>query len=86
MKVKLLNIKRLTRWKDYIALSGMILLWVFLFAQPLFAETLDLQVNHDDNDAFEAGDTGTVYDGDEELKIYADTSTTSSNYRWGGMR
>ena len=86
MKFKLLNINAITKWKEYIALSGMVLLWLFLCAQPLCAETLNLQVNHDDNDAFEAGDTGTVYDSDAELKIYSDTSTTSANYRYGGIR
>ena len=78
MKIKLLNIKILTQLKDYIALSGMVFLALFLCAQPLYAETLDLQVNHDDNDAFESGETGTVLAGDEELKIYSDTSTTSA--------
>jgi hypothetical protein len=86
MKVKRLNIKILTNWKDYIALFATILFGLFLCVQPLFADTLDLQVGHDDNDAFEPGDTGTVYAGDEELKIYSDTSTTSANYRYGGIR
>ena len=72
--------------KILVTLSGLILLGMLLCAQPLFATKVDVTVAHDDDDAHEVGDTGTVNRGGDEVRIHSDTSATSSNYRYGGFR
>ena len=73
------------KMRQLVAISGLILLGWLLCPQPLFAVTLDLQVGASSNDANQDG-AGSMVVTDEEVKIYANSSTTSTDYRYGGFR
>jgi hypothetical protein len=67
-------------------ISGLMLLGMLFCAEPLLATKVDYTVAHDDDDAYEFGDTGSVNLGNDGIRIYSYTTTNNSSYRYGGFR
>lgn len=82
----ILNIRRTKKWRILAPLSATLLIGMLLSAPPLFAVTVDYTVNHDDDDGWERGNNGAVNRGGDEVRIYSDTSTSSSDYLTGAFR
>jgi hypothetical protein len=67
-------------------ISWLMLIGFFFCAQPLFAVTWEDDIPTEDDDGFEYGHNGQVTLGGSQNKIYANSSPTSSDYRYGGFR